>query len=61
MDRRKFLTKTAVAAGAATVALAEVPSVIAQQRYQWRMSTTWTPALDVLQGAAQRWRRWSTT
>src|SRR5207245_9516821 len=27
---------------------------ISQQRYQWRMSTTWTPALDVLQGAAQK-------
>ena len=54
MDRRKFLTKTAVAAAATAVTLAEAPNVIAQQRFQWRMSTTWTPALDVLQGAAQR-------
>src|SRR2546425_11898660 len=54
MDRRKFLTKTAVAAGATAVTLADAPNVIAQQRFQWRMSTTWTPALDVLQGAAQR-------
>jgi len=54
MERRHFLTKTAVAAGATAVALADAPNVIAQQRYQWRMSTTWTPALDVLQGAAQK-------
>src|SRR6266404_9422467 len=47
MERRHFLTKTAVAAGATAVALADAPNVIAQQRYQWRMSTTWTPALDV--------------
>src|SRR6267142_5880702 len=54
MERRNFLRKTAIATGAAAVALAEAPSVIAQQRFQWRMSTTWTPALDVLQGAAQK-------
>jgi len=30
------------------------PSVIAQPKVQWRMSTAWTPALDHLQGAAQR-------
>src|SRR5213594_3182381 len=54
MERRKFLAKTALATGAAAVALADAPNVIAQQKYQWRMSTTWTPALDVLQGAAQR-------
>lgn len=38
----------------AAAALADVPDVIAQPRVQWRMSTTWTPAMDVLQGAAQR-------
>src|SRR5437667_4970355 len=54
MRRRNFLAKTALATGAAAVALADAPNVIAQQRYQWRMSTTWTPALDVLQGAAQK-------
>ena len=45
MERRNFLKKTAIATGAAAVALAEAPNVIAQQRFQWRMSTTWTPAL----------------
>ena len=57
MERRNFLKKTAFATSAAAVALAEAPNVIAQQRFQWRMSTTWTPALDVLQGAAQHLAR----
>jgi TRAP-type mannitol/chloroaromatic compound transport system substrate-binding protein len=30
------------------------PAVIAQQKYRWRMPTTWPPALDVMQGSAQR-------
>jgi TRAP-type mannitol/chloroaromatic compound transport system substrate-binding protein len=38
----------------AAVAMTDAPSVIAQPRVQWRMSTTWTPGLDMLQGAAQR-------
>jgi TRAP-type mannitol/chloroaromatic compound transport system substrate-binding protein len=54
-ERRKFLATAsgamvAVAAGAIT----DAPNVIAQPKVQWRMSTTWTPALDILQGAAQR-------
>ena len=54
-ERRRFLAKAcgAMAAAAAT-AITDAPYVIAQQKIQWRMSTTWTPALDVLQGAAQR-------
>ena len=53
--RRKFILKgaTLVAAGAAA-AVVEAPNVIAQPKFQWRMSTSWTPALDVLQGGAQR-------
>src|SRR5207302_9102187 len=39
---------------AAAGAIVNAPGVIAQPKVQWRMSTTWTPALDVLQGAAQR-------
>lgn len=51
-ERRRFL---ATAGGAmAAAAIAEAPAVIAQPRVQWRMSTAWTPALDMLQGAAQR-------
>src|SRR4029453_19659291 len=54
MERRTFLMNTAVAGGATAVALADAPNVIAQPKLQWRMSTTWTPALDVLQGSAQK-------
>ena len=56
-NRRRFILKgaTLVAAGAAAATVnVNAPFVHAQQRFQWRMSTTWTPALDVLQGAAQR-------
>jgi TRAP-type mannitol/chloroaromatic compound transport system substrate-binding protein len=54
-ERRRFLVKAsgAVAAVAAATVI-DAPNVIAQPKVQWRMSTTWTPALDVLQGAAQR-------
>jgi TRAP-type mannitol/chloroaromatic compound transport system substrate-binding protein len=38
----------------AAAAIVAAPSVIAQPKVQWRMSTAWTPVLDVLQGAAQR-------
>jgi TRAP-type mannitol/chloroaromatic compound transport system substrate-binding protein len=54
MERRRFLLKGAAAAGVTAAALIDAPNVIAQPKFQWRMSTTWTPALDVLQGAAQR-------
>jgi TRAP-type mannitol/chloroaromatic compound transport system substrate-binding protein len=51
--RRHFLAATvssAIAAGATTV----VPiSVTAQPKVRWRMSTTWTKALDQLQRSAQ--------
>ena len=55
-ERRRFIVKAGGAA-ATTVAAAtiiNVLSVIAQPKVQWRMSTTWTPALDLLQGKAQR-------
>jgi TRAP-type mannitol/chloroaromatic compound transport system substrate-binding protein len=54
-DRRRFLAKAsgAMAAMAAAV-LVDAPNVIAQPKIQWRMSTAWTPALDHLQGTAQR-------
>jgi TRAP-type mannitol/chloroaromatic compound transport system substrate-binding protein len=53
MKRRKFIAGAgAVAAGAA--AIMHAPAVIAQQKYRWRMPTTWPPALDVMQGSAQR-------
>ena len=57
-ERRRFIVKAggAVAAVAAAT-IVDAPNVIAQPKVQWRMSTTWTPALDVLQGAAQRLAR----
>jgi len=54
-ERRRFLVKAGgIVAAVATAAIVDAPSVIAQPKVQWRMSTTWTPALDILQGAAQR-------
>jgi TRAP-type mannitol/chloroaromatic compound transport system substrate-binding protein len=52
--RRRFIVGSgglvAALAGAASI---DAPNVIAQPKVQWRMSTTWTPALDMLQGSAQ--------
>jgi TRAP-type mannitol/chloroaromatic compound transport system substrate-binding protein len=54
-ERRAFLAKaTGVMSALAAVTLGDAPSVIAQPKIQWRMSTAWTPALDHLQGTAQR-------
>src|SRR5437667_11954862 len=39
---------TAAAAGA----VVDAPNVIAQPKVQWRMSTAWTAAFDIHQGAA---------
>src|SRR5262245_12755585 len=52
-ERRRFLT----AAGGgvmAAVTIADAANVMAQPKVQWRMSTAWTTALDIHQGAAQR-------
>ena len=55
MKRRRFIVKAGgVLAAAGAGAVIDAPNVIAQPKVQWRMPTTWTPALDVLQGAAQR-------
>ena len=54
-DRRRFLAKASGAiAAAATAIIGHAPNVIAQPKVQWRMSTSWPPALDMLQGAAER-------
>ena len=55
MNRRRFIVKAGgVLTAAGVAAIVDAPNVIAQPKFQWRMSTTWTPALDVLQGSAQR-------
>ncbi len=57
-ERRRFIaTASGVVAAVAAAAIVDAPNVIAQPKVQWRMSTTWTPALDVPQGAAQRLAR----
>jgi TRAP-type mannitol/chloroaromatic compound transport system substrate-binding protein len=54
-ERRRFLaTASGAVAVVAAAAIVDAPNVIAQPKVQWRMSTAWTPALDVMQGAAQR-------
>ncbi|MBI2014340.1 MAG: ABC transporter substrate-binding protein [Candidatus Rokubacteria bacterium] len=58
MERRRFLVKAGGALVAAGAAVAiDAPNVIAQPKFQWRMPTSWTPALDVLQGNAQRFAK----
>ncbi len=52
MERRRFIVRAGGALAAA--AAVNAPNVIAQPKVQWRMSTTWTPANDMLQGAALR-------
>jgi len=54
-ERRRFIVKAGRAlAAAGAAALVEAPNVIAQPKVQWRMSTAWPPALDNLQGSAER-------
>src|SRR5258705_12777702 len=54
-ERRRFIVKAGrVMAAVVAAAIVDAPNVIAQPKVQWRMSTAWTPALDMLQGAAQR-------
>ena len=44
MERRKFILKAGGALVAAGAAVAiDVPNVIAQPKFQWRMATSWTP------------------
>jgi len=58
MERRRFIVKAGgMLATAGAVAVVDAPNVIAQPKVRWRMPTTWTPALDVLQGSAQRLAR----
>ena len=52
--RRGFLAKASGAAMVAATTIVDAPNVIAQPAIQWRMSTTWGPSVDVLQGAAQQ-------
>jgi hypothetical protein len=54
-ERRRCIAKASgMMAAVAAAAIVDAPNVIAQPKVQWRMSTAWTPALDMLEGAAQR-------
>ena len=58
MERRRFIVKAGgVLAAASAAAVVDAPNVIAQPKFQWRLPTTWTPALDVMQGSAQQLAR----
>ena len=55
MRRRRFILKAGGAlAVAGAAAVIEAPHVIAQPKVQWRLSTSWPPVLDHLNGAAER-------
>jgi TRAP-type mannitol/chloroaromatic compound transport system substrate-binding protein len=55
MQRRRFILGAGGALTTAGAAAAiSAPTVIAQPRVQWRLSTAFPPTLDVLQGGAQR-------
>src|SRR5262245_58935662 len=55
--RRRFIaTANGVAAAVAARAI-DAPHVVAQPKVKWRMSTTWIPSLDILQGNADRLAR----
>jgi TRAP-type mannitol/chloroaromatic compound transport system substrate-binding protein len=54
IDRRRFLAKAGGVAAVTATTIIDAPSVIAQPKIQWRMSTGWTTAFDVHQGMAQR-------
>ena len=51
--RRRFLAATVGGAMAAGASAVSARSATAQVKVRWRMSTTWTPALDQLQRSAQ--------
>ena len=54
-ERRRFIVKAGGAmAAVAAATIADAPNVIAQPKVQWRMSTAWTRASDIVQGAAER-------
>ncbi len=52
--RRRFIAKSGGLVAAIAATAIDAPNVIAQPKIQWRMSTTWTPKLDMLQGSAER-------
>ena len=54
IERRTFLAKAGGAAAVAGAAMLDAPEVVAQPKFQWRLSTAWPKQLDMLQGSAHR-------
>jgi len=55
MKRRDFLKKAGIGTAAAVAATAvNAPAVIAEQKYRWKMVTTWPAGLPVLQEGCER-------
>ena len=57
MHRRFFVKAGGVLVAAGAASVIDAPNVIAQPRAQWRMPTMWPPALDILQGNAQKFAK----
>jgi TRAP-type mannitol/chloroaromatic compound transport system substrate-binding protein len=54
-ERRRFIaTASGAIAAVAASAIVDSPSVVAQPKVQWRMSTAFTAVFDIHHGAAQR-------
>jgi len=54
MKRRDFLKKAGLGAAAVAATAVSAPAVLAQQKYRWKMVTTWPPKLPVLQEGCER-------
>src|SRR5262245_3308774 len=54
MQRRRFIAKASGMMVTTAAQIVNAPNVIAQPKVQWRLSTVYPPALDILHGAAQR-------
>ncbi len=54
IGRRSFIARASAVTAATATVMVDAPSVMAQPKFQWRMSTAWPKQLDVLQGLAGR-------
>jgi len=55
--RRRFMATASGVVAAAAIRIVDAPYVIAQPKFQWRLSTAYPPVLDQLQGAALRFAK----
>jgi TRAP-type mannitol/chloroaromatic compound transport system substrate-binding protein len=53
--RRRFIaTASGMVAAAGVAAIVDAPSIVAQPKVEWRLSTAWPPQLDNLQRSAEQ-------